>query len=100
MKSGLIPLIEKIKSKPSPNKEFLKDKKYDVDVQVKLNHQIAKDLGFDLVSLFLLLLITINTINFFPPNFFFQFFFFENFMKNFMGNAYQKKLIITKMNSW
>ena len=47
LKSGLLPLIQRIESSPvKPDKSFL-DRKFDVETQVKLNHRFAKDLGFD-----------------------------------------------------
>jgi hypothetical protein len=48
VKAKLVPLIEKIKVNPLPDVSFL-EHKFEVDKQIQLNHQIAKDIGFDMV---------------------------------------------------
>ncbi len=50
LKQGLLPLIARIQSSPHQiDTSRVTTLKYDVEVQTKLNHQIAKELGFDTV---------------------------------------------------
>ncbi len=50
LKQGLLPLIKRIQSSPNQiDTSRVTTLKYDVEVQTKLNHQIAKELGFDTV---------------------------------------------------
>jgi carboxypeptidase Taq len=53
LKGGLLPLIQRIKSSSNrPDRSFLEGMLFAVDQQVRLNHRIAKELGFDVVCLF------------------------------------------------
>eukprot|EP01117_Protostelium_nocturnum_P019501 TRINITY_DN8469_c0_g1_i2.p1 TRINITY_DN8469_c0_g1~~TRINITY_DN8469_c0_g1_i2.p1 ORF type:complete len:549 (+),score=205.68 TRINITY_DN8469_c0_g1_i2:30-1676(+) len=47
LKEKIPPLIAKIAAKPSPDRQFMQGKKFDVEAQAKFNFQLAKELGFD-----------------------------------------------------